>query len=257
MNQQQYSPIDDSELTLATPHFTVQEAQAARPVVPLAQATNTGSFGAPFGSVNSQGRRSWPLFLIIISAVLGGVAGGFALSFYQGRQASSAIAPTVTTTDKTEVLAPPVSTTTETSHSTPPQADSTVTATTDAPIASTSSRATRTEVAGETTDAKRNKANRTDARRKATTSVASRNGAPSRNIPGQSDETIARSERRSSDDRDDDSDREDEERIERRHRRAERRTNAPDAIDRAREAWENRARIREGIRDIFEGRQPQ
>ncbi|HEX8457607.1 MAG TPA: hypothetical protein VF656_09935 [Pyrinomonadaceae bacterium] len=60
---------------LATPRFDEIEAQVARPVVPL-QARPAGRIG----------RRQWPIALVLISALAGGVVSILAFRLYQQRQ---------------------------------------------------------------------------------------------------------------------------------------------------------------------------
>ena len=80
---QPFAAQGDADATLVTPRFDEQEAETARPVVPLAEATEVGVYGA--------GRRRWPLALVLASALLGGVVSVFALRVYQGRQRAAAV----------------------------------------------------------------------------------------------------------------------------------------------------------------------
>jgi len=68
------TPVD-RDATLATPRFDEVEAQVARPVVPLA--------GSPAGK---RPRRQWPIALVLVSALAGGVVSLFAFRLYQQRQ---------------------------------------------------------------------------------------------------------------------------------------------------------------------------
>jgi len=67
--------VHEPDGTLATPRFDEVEAQVARPVVPLA--------GRPAARA---GRRQWPIALVLISALAGGVVSLFAFRLYQQRQ---------------------------------------------------------------------------------------------------------------------------------------------------------------------------
>ncbi|HEX8635955.1 MAG TPA: hypothetical protein VF703_17545 [Pyrinomonadaceae bacterium] len=77
--------VHEPDATLATPRFDEVEAQVARPVVPLA--------GRPAGSVLR--RRQWPIALVLISALAGGVVSLLAFRLYQQRQQSPAVASEV------------------------------------------------------------------------------------------------------------------------------------------------------------------
>ncbi|HEV2799980.1 MAG TPA: hypothetical protein VGW12_05775 [Pyrinomonadaceae bacterium] len=67
--------VNEPDATLATPRFDEVEAQVARPVVPL------GARPARLG-----GRRQWPIALVLISALAGGVVSILAFRLYQQRQ---------------------------------------------------------------------------------------------------------------------------------------------------------------------------
>ncbi|HZG50876.1 MAG TPA: hypothetical protein VEZ40_01960, partial [Pyrinomonadaceae bacterium] len=73
--------VHEPDATLATPRFDEVEAQVARPVVPLA--------GRPAGSGR---RRQWPIALVLISALAGGVVSLLAFRLYQQRQQSPVVA---------------------------------------------------------------------------------------------------------------------------------------------------------------------
>jgi hypothetical protein len=68
--------VHEPDATLVTPRFDEVEAQVARPVVPLASR--------PARS----GRRQWPIALVLISALAGGVVSLLAFRLYQQRQQS-------------------------------------------------------------------------------------------------------------------------------------------------------------------------
>ncbi|HLL17056.1 MAG TPA: hypothetical protein VK388_18495 [Pyrinomonadaceae bacterium] len=75
--------VHEPDGTLSTPRFDAVEAQVARPVVPLA--------GRPARS----GRRQWPIALVLISALAGGVVSLLAFRLYQQRQQTQAVATEV------------------------------------------------------------------------------------------------------------------------------------------------------------------
>jgi hypothetical protein len=77
--------VREHDATLATPRFDEVEAQVARPVVPLA--------GRPARS----GRRQWPIALVLISALAGGVVSLLAFRLYQQRQQQQQQSQTVAT----------------------------------------------------------------------------------------------------------------------------------------------------------------
>lgn len=67
--------VNEPDATLATPRFDEVEAQVARPVVPLnGRAAWRGT------------RRQWPVALVLISALAGGVVSILAFRLYQQRQ---------------------------------------------------------------------------------------------------------------------------------------------------------------------------
>ena len=76
--------VNEPDGTLVTPRFDEVEAQVARPVVPLA--------ARPARS----GRRQWPIALVLISALAGGVVSLLAFRLYQQRQQTQAVATEVT-----------------------------------------------------------------------------------------------------------------------------------------------------------------
>ena len=61
------------DATLVTPRFDAVEAQVARPVVPLANSSHPVKHR----------RRQWPIALVLISALAGGVVSLFAFRLYQ------------------------------------------------------------------------------------------------------------------------------------------------------------------------------
>lgn len=80
------TPVD-RDATLVTPRFDEVEAQVARPVVPL--ANNPLRRGAAVVR-----RRQWPIALVLISALAGGVVSLLAFRLYQQRQQQSQVAAT-------------------------------------------------------------------------------------------------------------------------------------------------------------------
>jgi hypothetical protein len=66
--------VHEPDATLATPRFDEVEAQVARPVVPLG------------GRPARVGRRQWPIALVLISALAGGVVSLLAFRLYQQQQ---------------------------------------------------------------------------------------------------------------------------------------------------------------------------
>ncbi|MCA1566527.1 MAG: hypothetical protein LC803_12965 [Acidobacteria bacterium] len=74
--------VHEPDATLATPRFGEVEAQVARPVVPLAGRPVRGGTG---------GRRQWPIALVLISALAGGVVSLLAFRLYQQRQQAQAV----------------------------------------------------------------------------------------------------------------------------------------------------------------------
>ena len=86
--------VRTSDGALSTPRFDEVEAQVARPVVPLA-----GSF-VKRGAIR---RRQWPIALVLISALAGGVVSLLAFRLYQQRQQQqSQIVATSTQADNPE-----------------------------------------------------------------------------------------------------------------------------------------------------------
>ena len=70
------TPVTDTDGTLVTPRFDAVEAQVARPVVPLAGGSSSNQ------PVKSR-RRQWPIALVLVSALAGGVVSLFAVRLYQ------------------------------------------------------------------------------------------------------------------------------------------------------------------------------
>ncbi|HEV2880380.1 MAG TPA: hypothetical protein VGX24_03650 [Pyrinomonadaceae bacterium] len=76
--------VHEPDATLVTPRFDEVEAQVARPVVPLAgRPARIGKSGG--------GRRQWPIALVLISALAGGVVSLLAFRLYQQRQQTQAV----------------------------------------------------------------------------------------------------------------------------------------------------------------------
>lgn len=79
--------VTTTDGALSTPRFDEVEAQVARPVVPLADnQIKRGGVGVR--------RRQWPIALVLISALAGGVVSLFAFRLYQQRQQQAQVATT-------------------------------------------------------------------------------------------------------------------------------------------------------------------
>jgi hypothetical protein len=86
------------DASLSTPRFDEVEAQVARPVVPLANnPLRRGVVGVR--------RRQWPIALVLISALAGGVVSLLAFRLYQQRQQQSQVAATQIDTQMPETNA--------------------------------------------------------------------------------------------------------------------------------------------------------
>ena len=85
----------DPEVTITAPRFDLEATQLARPVVPFASSEiGRQAFNPLRAASKFRSHRSWPLSLIIISALVGGVAGGLGLGLYQRRRVE--VAPVIT-----------------------------------------------------------------------------------------------------------------------------------------------------------------
>src|SRR5215204_4764912 len=85
--QQQQTSHDD-EATLVAPRFDDEETLVARPVVPFdadapAVPTPERPAARPARRSPYAPRRSWPLALVLVSVLVGGVLGGAGLYLYQ------------------------------------------------------------------------------------------------------------------------------------------------------------------------------
>lgn len=83
-----------ADTSLSTPRFDAVEAQVARPVVPLANN--------PLRRAAGVRRRQWPIALVLISALAGGVVSLLAFRLYQQRQQQSQVAATQVDTQTPE-----------------------------------------------------------------------------------------------------------------------------------------------------------
>ncbi len=105
---------EDVDETLITPRFDREESAEAQPVVPLAVVSGEArTFDAAHANASVVRRKTWPLALVLASALTGGVLGGAGLYFYQkSQQAEAAPAPSDMTTEQASVPAdaPPPST---------------------------------------------------------------------------------------------------------------------------------------------------
>jgi hypothetical protein len=95
-NPHQFLPTDEEE-TLVAPRFDDEETIVARRVVPLEEvgqaepvATPTATVASAYPPERPSTRRSWPLALVLVSALAGAVLGGTGLYFYQHRASSHA-----------------------------------------------------------------------------------------------------------------------------------------------------------------------
>lgn len=91
-SKREFTSDTDKDETLVTPRFDSGEAETAQPVVPLAvvsgEAETYGApaydgAGAPFVAPRSARRASWPLALVLVSALAGSVLGGAGLYLFQ------------------------------------------------------------------------------------------------------------------------------------------------------------------------------
>jgi hypothetical protein len=114
----QSRPTGESEETLVTPRFDEVETVQAQPVVPLAEVPPPGVGGVR----GFAGRRfaSWPLALVLVSALVGVVVGGAGLYFYQHRPTENASADSPQAAPS-PAEAPQVTPPAEESASLPPQ----------------------------------------------------------------------------------------------------------------------------------------
>ncbi len=80
---QQFFSNTEPDETLVTPRFDENETVQAQPVVPLADVP-------PADTRSGARRRSWPLALVLVSALVGSVAGGAGLYVYQRRATQDA-----------------------------------------------------------------------------------------------------------------------------------------------------------------------
>ncbi|HZH91932.1 MAG TPA: hypothetical protein VEX70_15110 [Pyrinomonadaceae bacterium] len=96
--EREEASIHEPDRTLVTPRFDEVEAQVARPVVPLANRP-----------ARSSSRRQWPIALVLISALAGGVVSLLAFRLYQQRQAQAVateVSAPASAADGTESPAP-------------------------------------------------------------------------------------------------------------------------------------------------------
>jgi hypothetical protein len=116
--------VTTSDGALSTPRFDEVEAQVARPVVPL-----DSNFVKRGGGARG---RQWPIALVLISALAGGVVSLLAFRLYQQRQQQSQVAATQSGT-QTDTQTPETDAA-ETSASTQPAAATETQAQSDAPV---------------------------------------------------------------------------------------------------------------------------
>ena len=108
--QQQQNPRDEDatlvvggeETTLVAPRFDDEETLVARPVVPLEQGGHAPlperpgievTRPAPVYRSRYAPRRGWPLALVLVSVLIGGVLGGAGLYLYQRQSHDPAVTP--------------------------------------------------------------------------------------------------------------------------------------------------------------------
>lgn len=95
-SKKNFSSDGDSDETLVTPRFDSGEAETARPVVPLAVVSGEAETydvhaAGSASALRSARRTSWPLALVLVSALAGSVLGGVGLYLFQkSRQQSAA-----------------------------------------------------------------------------------------------------------------------------------------------------------------------
>jgi hypothetical protein len=114
----QTSTTGEPEETLVTPRFDEVETVQAQPVVPLAEVPPGADGDRSFGTR----RASWPLALVLVSALVGVVVGGAGLYFYQHRSSEAAAGETQPAPAPATAEAPTVDpAAAEVSSSLPPQ----------------------------------------------------------------------------------------------------------------------------------------
>jgi hypothetical protein len=79
------TPTGEPEETLVTPRFDDVETVQAQPVVPLTEVPPGATRGRSF---DARRFASWPVALVLVSALVGVVVGGAGLYFYQNRSAA-------------------------------------------------------------------------------------------------------------------------------------------------------------------------
>jgi hypothetical protein len=240
--------VTSTDGSLTTPRFDEVEAQVARPVVPLA-----GNFAGRGGA--GVRRRQWPIALVLISALAGGVVSLLAFRLYQQRQQQqSQVAATQAGTETTEANA------SQTAEPTPLAQTAATGTQSDAPVVFEEFDPAKEGVATAGGDAKpERKATDAEAKTPTTAAVKEERKEEAKPAPRAAEprarlvETIpaprqveARGENVSRDERRGDDDEYFEERRERRRERREQR----------REGRRGRGRNIDRIKDIFEGPPP-
>lgn len=274
IENQQTVLTNDPDITIASPRFDVEATITAKPVEPLARRAANQANAAVGRVVSlSNRRRSLLVGMFVASALLVGVAGGFALALYRHRQTADASSSANLDTSP-EATAPQ----SDMAKDTP----ATMTQTTASAKHETSS-STRTDALLATARSRDTRAASNDAA-SAGTSRDSSATTSRHKTPDDKSERTARADERNSrkperaanrpveDNRStvrDDRERRHEERAEDKSRRQEERASRREAraIDRVGDVLSNRprrvvqqnapeARRVDRIRDIFEGRQP-
>ena len=98
----QTRPTGEPEETLVTPRFDEVETVQAQPVVPLDEVPAGAARGRRF---DARRFASWPLALVLVSALVGVVVGGAGLYFYQNRSAADTQPPNYSA--EATIAAPP------------------------------------------------------------------------------------------------------------------------------------------------------
>ncbi|MBA2339028.1 MAG: hypothetical protein H0V88_01420 [Pyrinomonadaceae bacterium] len=265
MNQNQQTVLtNDPDVTIASPRFDVEATITAKPVEPLARRAANQANAAVGRVVSlSNRRRSLLVGMFVASALLVGVAGGFALALYRHRQTADAAssanlaAPPEATASQSHTAEDARAVMTQTTAAAKPETSNSTR--TDAPVATAHSRETRA-ASDDAATTHRHKGS--DDKSDRTTSTDERNSRkPERaaNAPIEDNRSRAKDER----------ERRREERAQEKSNRQEERASRREAraIDRVGDVLENRPRRVvqrnapeprrvDRIRDIFEGRQP-
>ena len=176
--------VGGEEATRVSPRFDDEETLVARPVIPLAETPEPTTTTAPPAARTAHApRRSWPLSLMLVSVLIGGVLGGAGLYFYQRQSSEDAAiaAPAQPETTTAEATQPP--------DAAPAQTEPTP-APTEAPVAD----ATEADIAEADDDAEpaREAESVPAAGRREAPSDSGSAGAPKRGKKGEREEEVER-----------------------------------------------------------------